>query len=135
MEHSDFSMISDPEFEEHSEEDTKGLLLDLLVEELGSPGLVVDADLAARTSCSCVKVDNKDLCHSAGIIGTLSQPQVEAHCPTRTYLPDGRVKRVERFREAASKCKAEIADIPKGEQLEPWLICMVKQNLYVAKSP
>ncbi|MEM2905021.1 MAG: hypothetical protein QW587_04700 [Candidatus Bathyarchaeia archaeon] len=104
---------------------SRGLLLSMLVEEFGSPGIVVDADLAARTGCRCYKVDETLLCFSKGIIGTLSKPQVEAYCPTKEILTEGgMVERVKRFREAAAAARQRIAGIPKGERLEPWLKAM-----------
>lgn len=102
-----------------------GLLMDMTVESLGSPGLVVNTDLAARTACRCYKVDDTLMCFSKGIIGTLSKPQVEAYCPTKEVLKEGGlVERVKKFKEAAKVAKARIADIPKGERLEPWLTAM-----------
>ena len=102
------------------------LLLHHTVEALGSPGIVVDADLAARTPCLCHRIDG-ELCHSPGIIGMLSKAQVEAYCPTKTYSEDGLRRRVEKFRGAAGVCKLEIERHPKGERLEPWLRCMGRE--------
>jgi hypothetical protein len=101
------------------------LLLDMTIEALGSPGLVVNTDIAGRTGCRCYKVDDTLMCFSKGIIGTLSKPQVEAYCPTKEILTeDGIVERVKKFKEAAKVAKAKIAGIPKGERLEPWLTAM-----------
>lgn len=106
---------------EEKHEDHK-MLLDLTVEEMGSPGIVVNADVAARTGCRCYQVDETLMCFSKGIIGTLSKPQVEAYCPTKEVLKEGGlVERVKKFKEAAAAAKAKIASIPKGEKLEPWL--------------
>lgn len=109
-----------------SEEKRKhGLILDMAVESLGSPGLVVNADVAARTGCRCYKIDDTLMCFSKGIIGTLSKPQVEAYCPTKEVVEEGGlVERVRQFKEAAAEAKREIADVPKGERLEPWLTAM-----------
>lgn len=102
-----------------------GLLLDMTVESLGSPGLVVNTDVAARTGCRCYLVDGTHMCFSKGIIGTLSKPQVEAYCPTKEVLTEGGlVERVKKFKEAARAAKARITKIPKGERLEPWLKAM-----------
>ena len=115
-------MTDSPEPEE--KKDHK-LLMDLTVEEMGSPGIVVNPDLAARTGCKCYKVDDTLMCFSAGIIGTLSKPQIEAYCPTKEVLTTGGiVERVKKFREAAAEAHKKIEAIPKGERLEPWLKAM-----------
>jgi len=102
-----------------------GLILDMTVEALGSPGLVVNADIAARTGCRCYKIDETLMCFSKGIIGTLSKPQVEAYCPTKQILTEGGlVERVRKFKEAKDAALAKIAKVPKGERLEPWLKAM-----------
>lgn len=104
-----------------------GLLLDMTVEALGSPGLVVNPDIAGRTSCRCYRVDDTLMCFSKGIIGTLSKPQVEAYCPTKDIITEGGlVERVKQFKEAAAEAQKAIAKIPKGERLEPWLSEMGK---------
>lgn len=105
-----------------------GLLLDMTVEALGSPGLVVDSDIAARTGCRCYIVDSTEMCFSRGIIGTLSRPQVEAYCPTKEILTQGITKRVKLFKEATQTCKKEIAHLVKGEKLEPYLVCMGRET-------
>lgn len=105
----------------------KNLLLDLLVESLGSPGIVLDEERARATPCRCLTVQGKELCHSAGIIGTLTGEQVGHYCPSKIAVPDGRVARVAKFVEAAGTCQAEIASVPKGERLEPWLSCMGRE--------
>ena len=113
-----------------SEEETKlgnrGLLLNLTVEAMGSPGIMVDTDVAARTPCRCYSVDETEMCFSKGIIGTMSRAQVEAYCPTKVYLEQGLQRRIREFKEAAAEAKKEIAGIPKGERLEPWLREMSK---------
>lgn len=42
----------------------KNMLLNLTVEALGSPGIVTDPDVAARTGCKCYKVDETLMCYS-----------------------------------------------------------------------
>lgn len=102
-----------------------GLILDMAVESLGSPGLVVDADVAARTGCRCYLVDGTEMCFSKGIIGTLSKAQNEAYCKIKEVLKEGAlVERVKKFKEAAKAAKEKIEKIPKGERLEPWLKAM-----------
>ena len=106
---------------EDEEKHKHRLLLDLTVEEMGSPGIVVNPDLAARTPCKCYAVDG-ELCFSKGIIGTLSKAQVQAYCPTKEVLTEGGiVERVKKFREAAAEAHKKIEALPKGERLEPWL--------------
>ena len=112
-----------------SEEETKlgnrGLLLNLTVEAMGSPGIMVDANVAARTPCRCYTYEGEPvICFSKGIIGTMSKGQIEAYCKPMIEL--GESKRVREFREAAAEAKKEIAGIPKGERLEPWLREMSK---------
>jgi hypothetical protein len=112
-------MSSQPEKRSH------GLLLDLTVESLGSPGLVVNSDIAGRTPCRCYKVDDTLMCFSRGVVGTLSKSQVEAYCPTKEVLTSGGiVERVKKFKEAAAIAKAKVARLPKGEKLEPFLSSM-----------
>ena len=103
-----------------------GLLMHMTIEALGSPGLVVNKDVAARTGCRCYVVDTTEMCFSKGIIGTLSKAQREAYCPTKEILTEGIARRVKLFKEAAAEAKKEIAGIPKGERLEPWLTAMSK---------
>ena len=106
----------------------KSLVLDHTVEALGSPGIVVNPDLAARTACKCYEVDSTLMCFSPGIIGTLSKPQVEAYCPTKEVLKEGGiVERVKKFREAARVAHEKIERLPKGERLETWLSEMGKE--------
>ena len=104
----------------------RGMLMNLAVEAMGAPGIVVDTDVAARTSCRCYRVDETEMCFSKGIIGTMSKAQVEAYCPTKVYLEQGLQRRIRAFKEAAAEAKKEIAGIPRGERLEPWLREMSK---------
>jgi len=90
----------------------------------GSPGVVIDADVAARTPCKCY--DN--VCFSRGIVGALSESQREAYCPTTEHVTSpGMTKRLEHWQEAVNTCKAEISKYEKGERLEPWLECMGRE--------
>jgi hypothetical protein len=104
---------------------TKGEILDMAVESLGSPGIVVHPEIAGKTRCKCYDVDGKLMCFQSGIIGTLSQSQVEAFCKDKEVLTEGPlVDRVRRFREAAKESLEAIKEIPKGERLEPYLLHM-----------
>ena len=90
----------------------------------GSPGIVVDADVAARTPCKCYG----NICFSRGIVGALSESQREAYCPTIEHVTSpGMTKRLEHWQEAVNTCKQEISRYEKGERLEPWLGCMGRE--------
>lgn len=116
------------EMSEEKPEKHHGLLLDMTVEALGSPGIMVNPDVAARTGCRCYKVEDTFMCFSKGVIGTLSKPQVAAYCPTKEVLTEGgMVERVKKFKEAVKAAKKQIKDLPKGERLEPWLAAMGKE--------
>lgn len=97
----------------------------MVVEALGSPGLMVNTDIAARTGCRCYKIDETLMCFSKGIIGTLSKPQVAAYCPRKEILTEGGlVERVKKWKKAKERALKRIEKIPKGERLEPWLKAM-----------
>lgn len=101
------------------------LLLDMTVEALGSPGLVVDPDVAARTACRCYTYKGEPkICFSRGIVGSMSRGQIEAYC--KPLIKVGESKRVKEFMEAKEEALKEIEDIPKGERLRPWLRAMSK---------
>lgn len=105
-------------------EAAENLLLHSVPYAHGSPGIVVDADIAARTPCKCYG----NICFSRGIIGALNPAQREAYCPTvEEVTSPGMTKRIENWQEAVNICKAEIKDIPRGERLEPWLSCMGRE--------
>lgn len=90
----------------------------------GSPGIMVDADIAARTPCKCY--DN--VCFSRGIVGALNEPQREAYCPTTEHASSpGMTRRLANWQESVDVCKVEIEKVPKGERLEPWLSCMGRE--------
>ena len=100
-------------------------MLDMAVESLGSPGLVVHPEIAGKTKCKCYDVDGRLMCFQKGIIGTLSQAQAEAYCKDKEVITEGGlVERVKKFREAAKAAQERIAGIPKGERLHPWLTAM-----------
>ena len=94
----------------------------------GSPGIVVDEDIAARTPCRCARVDDSEICFSKGIVGGLSEAQKEAYCNPKTYFKSpGLEKRIKGFKEAVTAAKEKIKDIPKGERLAPWLQAMSQE--------
>ncbi|KXB08777.1 hypothetical protein AKJ59_00445 [candidate division MSBL1 archaeon SCGC-AAA385M02] len=101
------------------------ILLNMAVEEFGSPGIVTDSDVAKATSCTCYDVGEEEkMCFSKGIIGTLSDPQEQAYCPAVEMKQQGLTRRVKEFREAAREAHKKIEDIPRGERLDPWLEAM-----------
>jgi len=102
----------------------RSLALDILVEALGSPGIVVDEGIARNTPCRCVD----SICFSKGIVGALSKAQQEWACNPRAELKSPALRqRVERFREAASTCKTRLEqNVPTdgSRRLEFWIECM-----------
>ncbi len=111
-----------------SEEKRKhGLLLDMTVEALGSPGLMVNPDIAARTPCRCYTYKGEPkICYSKGIIGSMSKGQIEAYC--KPLIKVGESKRVKEFIEAKEEALKEIEKIPPRTpgRLEKWLSAMGK---------
>jgi hypothetical protein len=94
----------------------------------GSPGIVVNPDVAARTSCKCVKVDGSEICFSKGVIGGLDEGQKEAYCKPKTYYESsGLEERIGQFKEAVAAAQEKVKDIPKGERLGPWLSAMSEE--------
>lgn len=105
------------------------ILLNLLVEEMGSPGLVVDEARALISPCTCYKIaPTRTMCWSSGVIGTLTKEQEERFCPTKEYKTSPKLeRRMANWMEAVEICKAEIAELPKGERLDLWLSCMGRE--------
>lgn len=103
---------------------TTMLILHSVPHAYGSPGIMVDADVAARTPCKCY--DN--VCFSRGIVGALDPAQREAYCPTIEHATSpGMTRRLKNWQEAVDVCKGEIEKYEKGERLEPWLSCMGRE--------
>lgn len=87
----------------------------------GSPGLVVDAEAAKATPCTCYA----KICFSKGIVGALSESQKTWACNPRIERSSpGMERRLSNWQKAVGVCKAEIERYPEGEKLEPWLECM-----------
>lgn len=105
------------------------LLLHSVPYQEGSPGIVVNEATAMASACRCIEYrPGKKLCFSRGIIGALSDEQETIYCPVIEKLESpGLEKRLENWMESVEICKAEIAPIPKGERLEPWLGCMSRE--------
>ncbi len=103
------------------------LLLHFGVEELASPGVVLDEARAKATPCSCFTYKGKDLCWSKGIIGMLKRDQQDIYCVAgRTYKAQPALtKRYETFAEAAEEAHKKIEAMPRGvERLDVWLSAM-----------
>lgn len=102
---------------------------DFLSQVRGSPGFVVDPGVARDTPCTCYHVKENDLCWSKGIVGALDKEQEELYCSERDYkeLSPAQQERLQNFQASADACKLETKDVPKGEELQPWLSCMSKE--------
>ena len=103
------------------------LLLHFSIEEVGSPGVVLDEAIARATPCSCFTYKGKDMCWSKGIIGLLAQEQQNIYCVAgKAYKArPALTERYTRFAEAAVEAHKKIEAIPKGrERLEVWLEAM-----------
>lgn len=105
------------------------LLLHSVPYQEGSPGIVVNEATAMASPCRCIEYrPGKKLCFSKGIIGALSDEQEAIYCPVTEELESpGLEKRLKDWMDAVETCKSEIAPIPKGERLEPWLSCMSRE--------
>jgi len=105
------------------------LMLHSVPYQEGSPGIVVNEATAMASPCRCIEYrPGKKLCFSRGIIGALSDEQEAIYCPVTEELESpGLEKRLKDWMDAVETCKAEIAPIPKGERLEPWLSCMSRE--------
>jgi len=105
-------------------------LLHFGIEEVGSPGVVLDEAAARATPCSCFTYKGKDMCWSRGMIGMLTQPQQEAYCVAgKVYKAQPALtERYNKFAEAAEEAHKKIEAMPKGtERLETWLEEMGKE--------
>ena len=103
------------------------LLLHFGVEELASPGVVLDEARARASPCSCFTYRGKDLCWSKGIIGMLAQDQQDIYCVAgKAYKAQPALaRRYETFAEAAEEAHKKIEAMPSGvERLEVWLSAM-----------
>ena len=120
---------ADEVMERIRERDHDSLMLHSTPYMHGSPGIVVNEATAMASPCRCIEYrPGKKLCFSKGIVGGLSDEQEKLYCPTTEALESpGLEKRLEGWMESVETCKAEIAAIPKGERLEPWLGCMSRE--------
>lgn len=111
------------------EQDHDSLMLHSLGPGFGESGIVVDEAKAKATSCRCIEYQpGKKLCFSSGVVGALSDEQEKLYCNPEIPLESpGLEKRLKSWMGATKICKAEIAEVPKGERLEPWLHCMSRE--------
>ena len=94
----------------------------------GSPGIVVNPDVATRTPCRCAKVGNSEICFSKGVIGGLDEGQKEAYCNPKNYYENPDLEeRIAKFKEAVAAAQEKVKNIPKGERLGPWLSAMSQE--------
>lgn len=120
---------ADEVMERIGEREHDSLVLHSIPSAFGSPGIVVNEALAKATPCRYIEYKpGKRLAFSKGIIGALSDTQEEIYCPEWVKLDSpGLERRLANWMESVETCKAEIAEIPKGERLEPWLSCMSRE--------
>lgn len=92
------------------------------MEDLG--GIVVHPDIAAQGPCGCYG----NVCFHKGIIGALNASERGQYChEVEEESSPAMTKRIQHWDAAVQVCKGEIAGIPKGNRLEPWLQCMGKE--------
>lgn len=96
-------------------------------------GIVISPEVAFK-ECHGYEYDKEKMLWSAGVIGTLSDPQ-ERICERITILgkdkeiPEELRKRWDFFKKSAGKCSEEVrAEFPKGERLRPFLKCMSREE-------
>ena len=120
---------ADEVMERIRERERDSLLLNSIPYAYGSPGIVVDESVAKVTPCRYIEYKpGKRLAFSKGIVGALSDAQEEIYCPEWVKLESpGLERRLSSWMESVETCKEEIAEIPKGERLEPWLSCMSRE--------
>jgi len=102
----------------------------------GSPGFVVDPAIARESTCIGYQLRRDappdaepDLVFAKGVVGALDKDQIEMFCPTVEMRPltDEQRDRLAAFSDAAETCKVQVADIPHGDRLDPYLSCMSAQ--------
>ena len=109
-----------------TEEEPHKILLHMTVEALGSPGFVVNPDIAGKAPCKCYSYRGEPkLCFTRGIIGTLSKAQKEAYC--KDIVDMGESKRITEWMEAKEEALKEFHQIPEPKRrIEDWLHAMGK---------
>ena len=111
------------------EQEHDSLMLHSLGPGFGTSGIVVDEARAKATPCRCIEYKpGKKLCFSSGVVGALSDEQEKLYCnPEEKLESPGLEKRLKSWMGSVDICKAEIAKIPPGERLKPWLSCMSRE--------
>ena len=96
----------------------------------GSPGIIVDEGVARASACTRFDLGGgSELIFSKGVIGALDEGQKALLCTetvTKPLSPE-QERRLRGWREAAATCKGEIADLPDGKKVKPWLLCMSRE--------
>jgi hypothetical protein len=106
--------------------ENRGLLLNYVIKEFASPGILVDPVIARKTPCKCYTYKGKPkLCFSEGIIGSMSKLQIKEFCNPMIKL--GESKTLKAFEKATRKARKKIKKLPKGERLEPWFETVAKE--------
>jgi len=111
------------------EQEHDSLMLHSLGPGFGESGIVVDEAKAKATSCRCIEYKpGKKLCFSSGVVGALSDEQEKLYCNPEIPLESpGLEKRLKSWMGSVDICKGEIAKVPPGERLKPWLSCMGRE--------
>jgi hypothetical protein len=93
-----------------------------------SPGIVVYPEVAKASPCKCAKVDGSELCFSPGIIGAMDEGQKGLYCnPKMSFKSPALQQRSKVFKQAVKAAQKKVAEIPKGERLQPWLAAMSEE--------
>ena len=109
--------------------------LDFLSQYRGSPGFVENPAVArSDVPCLCYEIqrrggDTGELCFKHGVVGALDPEQIGTFCEVkdkRQPTPEQQL-RLEAFQESAETCKVEVAEVPEGEKIEPFLGCMSRE--------
>lgn len=103
------------------------LLLHFGIDEVGSPGVILDEAVAKSSPCSCFQYEGRDLCWSKGIVGMLTEDQQKFYCIAGKTYKDrpGLTERYQKFASAAKEASRRIGNLPKGmPRLEAWLQAM-----------
>ena len=90
-------------------------------------GIVVDEEKAKTHKCKCYEIPgHKKLCWVKGIIGALSQEQIEKYCKGKAIIERSEklYQHLLGFREWVKKCRKMAKSKPKGKRLEYFLSCM-----------
>ncbi len=98
----------------------------------GSPGILVDRDVAMATPCLRIELGpgERPLVYSNGIVGALDEEQQEIFCArgveTKQASPEQKA-RLGIMREAAHTCSREAAGETTQEHLENYFMCLGRE--------